>query len=88
MPVDMGFIVYNEPNYPNLVALFDHLGVPTKASNMGFAVSLDGGRVEYGGDDLFTLFAQMAQSRRGRGSGRCCGDLVRFYREAPADLAP
>ena len=23
--VDMGFIVYNTPSYPNLVALFDHL---------------------------------------------------------------
>ena len=29
IPVDMGFIVYNEPNYPNLAALFRHLGVET-----------------------------------------------------------
>ena len=45
-PVDTGFIVYNEPCYPNLVALFDRLGVRTCATDMSFAASLDGGRVE------------------------------------------
>lgn len=37
--VDVGFIVYNATNYPNLIALFDHLDVPTQASDMSFAVS-------------------------------------------------
>ena len=32
--VDTGFIVYNEQNYPNLVALFDHLGVVTKPASV------------------------------------------------------
>ncbi len=84
--VDMGFIVYNEPCYPNLVALFDHLGVPTKDSNMGFAVSLDGGRIEYGGDSLATLFSQVSNLARPR-FWSMLKDLVRFYREAPADIA-
>ncbi|RZI94916.1 MAG: FAD-dependent oxidoreductase, partial [Rubrivivax sp.] len=34
LPVDTGFIVYNEPAYPNLTALFKHLGVKTRATDM------------------------------------------------------
>ena len=52
VPVDTGFIVYNEPAYPNLAALFRHLEVPTSASDMSFGVSLDGGALEYAGTDL------------------------------------
>ena len=81
--VDTGFIVYNAVNYPNLVALFDHLDVPTKASNMGFAVSLDRGRMEYGGDNLVTLFSQPRNLIRPR-FWSMLSELLRFYREAPA----
>jgi len=83
IPVDTGFIVYNPKNYPNLTALFDHLGVATKPSDMSFGVSLDGGRLEYAGTDLLGLFAQ----KRNLLSPRFLGmlrDLMRFYREAPA----
>jgi uncharacterized protein len=83
--VDTGFIVYNEPAYPNLTALFRHLGVATKASDMSFAVSLDGGRFEYSGTDLNGLFAQ----RRNLVSPRFWSmlmDLRRFYRDATGDL--
>jgi uncharacterized protein len=49
IPVDTGFIVYNEENYPLLTRLFQHLDVPTKLSDMGFSFSLDGGRREWAG---------------------------------------
>lgn len=56
--VDTGFIVYNELNYPELSALFAHLGVATHASDMGFSLSLDGGRLEWSGSSYRSIFAQ------------------------------
>jgi len=85
-PVDTGFIVYNERNYPNLVALFRHLGVETKAGDMSFAVSLDGGRLEYSSDVPRGLFGQPQNIVRPR-FWSMIGDLRRFYAAAPADLA-
>jgi hypothetical protein len=83
-PVDTGFIVYNEVTYPNLTALFAHLGVPTKPSDMSFAVSLDDGRLEYGGANWTSLLVQKANIVRPR-FWSMLRDLVRFYREAPRD---
>ena len=37
--VDVGFIVYNGLNYPNLTGFFNALGTETEASDMSFAVS-------------------------------------------------
>ncbi len=50
LAVDIGFIVYNELNYPDLTALFADLGVETAATSMSFAVSADAGRFEWKGD--------------------------------------
>jgi uncharacterized protein len=78
-PVDTGFIVYNELNYPNLIALFDHLGVETKKSNMSFGLSLHGGKFEYRSDKaISSLFAR----KRNAVSLRfwlMLRDLVKFY---------
>ena len=80
-PVDVGFIVFNERNYPNLVALFDHLGVPTKPSDMSFAVSLDGGRFEYGSS--FASFLAQRRNMVRPSFLRMTHDILRFNRLAP-----
>lgn len=84
VPVDTGFIVFNERTYPNLTALLRHLDVPTRETIMSFAVSLDHGKLEYSGD-LRGLFAQ----KRNLVSPRFWSmlrDLARFYKAAPRDL--
>ena len=81
-PVDTGFIVYNERNYPNLTALFEHLNVPTKDSEMSFAASLGGGAFEYAGTDLNGLLGQRRNIVRPR-FWFMMRDLLRFYRDAP-----
>lgn len=86
VPVDTGFIVYNEAAYPNLTALFQHLGVATAATDMSFGVSLDGGALEYAGTDLGGLFAQKRNLLRPR-FWKMLQELLRFYREAPRHAA-
>lgn len=82
IPVDTGFIVYNEANYPNLTAMFRELDVKTDASNMSFGVSIENGDLEYSGENLGTLFAQRKNLFRGRFRAMIW-DLLRFYKAAP-----
>jgi len=79
--IDTGFIVYNEPSYPNLTRWFEKMGVATEASNMSFAVSRDNGGFEYAGGPPLGLLAQPGNILRPR-FYRMVKDLLRFYRNA------
>ena len=83
--VDTGFIVFNDFTYPNLVALFEHLRVPTKGSDMSFGVSLNGGKTEYSsvGASAFLCGGRNLVSPR---FWSMTWDLLRFYQNAAADL--
>lgn len=84
-PVDTGFIVYNDVTYPNLVALFEHLGVATEVSDMSFGVSLNGGQMEYSsvGASAFLCNGRNLWSPR---FWSMTLDLLRFYKQAPMEM--
>lgn len=84
-PVDTGFIVFNEATYPNLVALFQHLGVATKISDMSFGVSLRGGETEYSSVDT-SAFLCGGRNLISPRFWSMTWDLLRFYRSAPLEL--
>lgn len=83
VPVDTGFIVFNPPAYPNLVALFEHLAVETAPSAMTFSVSLDQGRYEYSGNDLLGAIGSLGNLAR-PSHWRLLAEIARFFREAEA----
>ncbi|WP_436643425.1 NAD(P)/FAD-dependent oxidoreductase [Microbaculum sp. FT89] len=84
IPVDTGFIVYNEKNYPNLTALFRHLGVESRSTRMSFALSLGDGAYEYSGS-LAGFFGQ-ARNLVDLEHWRLFLEILQFFREAPAAI--
>lgn len=86
VPVDTGFIVYNEANYPNFTALLDHLGAASQNADMSLSVSLDDGAFEYSSFGLGGLFAQKRNLASPR-YWRLLRDIERFFRTAPAAVA-
>lgn len=56
VPVDVGFMVFNEMTYPRFTRLLEDLGLRTRVSDMSFSVS-DGRDFEFGGHSVAALFA-------------------------------
>lgn len=58
IPIDTGFMVFNEVTYPNLTRLFRETDVATKPAPMSFSVQHLPARLEFCGSSLNHLFGQ------------------------------
>ncbi|KPI07521.1 amine oxidase [Actinobacteria bacterium OK074] len=85
--VDSGFIVHNRRTYPNLLRLFDELGVATQESEMSLSVRCEGCGLEYAGArGPAGLFAQPRNLVRGPYL-RLLAEVPAFHRAARRLLA-
>lgn len=85
-PIDTGFIVMNETNYPTLVRLFERLGVRTQPSCMSFAYHCRASGFHYAGTGLDGLFSHRA-NLLSPGFHGMIAEWLRFNRRARTDLA-
>ena len=85
VPVDTGFMVFNQVTYPNLTRLFDELGVVIKPTKMSFSVQHLPTHLEFCGTSLNHLFAQRVNLIRPR-YWKMILQINRFNSEAVAAL--
>ena len=86
LPLDTGFMVYNEVTYPHLTRLFKELDVATKPTAMSFSVQHVPDGVELNGGSLNLLFAQRKNLFRPR-FWKTLFQINRFNKETVAELA-
>ncbi|APV48501.1 NAD/FAD-binding protein [Betaproteobacteria bacterium GR16-43] len=79
-PVDTGFLVFNDRTYPNLIRLFERLGVKSAPSDMSFSVRIGAGDLEWAGHNLSTVFAQRS-NLVSPSFLRMLRDLLRFNKQ-------
>ena len=82
LPVDLGFIVFNELTYPNLINFFQELKVPYEKSNMSFAVSVKDTNVEYAGKNLSSIFSNKKNIFNIHFL-KMIREIISFYKTAP-----
>ena len=82
VPVDLGFIVFNEKTYPNLINFFKELKVDYEKSNMSFAVSIKNTKVEYSGKSLGSMFCNKSNIFNFKFI-KLILDIIKFYKSAP-----
>ena len=86
VPVDTGFMVYNEATYPNLVKLFQELDVKTQETDMSFGVQNRSTGLEYACTGLNSFFAQRGKLANWK-HWKLLKDILRFFKEAKQFLA-
>ena len=85
IPVDTGFIVFNEEHYPLLTGLFNWLKVESQNSDMSFSVCCEKTGFEYSGSNLNSFFSQRSNIY-GLRSWKILYDIFRFNEHAKKAL--
>ena len=83
---DLGFMVFNEANYPHFTRLLQDLDIPARNTEMSFSLRCDQSGLEYHGSTMNQLFAQRRNLFRPR-HYRMLRDILRFNRDANRALA-
>ena len=83
--IDTGFIVYNDRTYPRFMDLLDELGIQGKKTEMSFSVRNDCNKLEYNGNNVFSLFAQKRNLFNPR-FYHFLAEIIRFNRLAKNQL--
>jgi predicted NAD/FAD-binding protein len=81
IPIDTGFMVFNQVTYPLLCRFFKELGVDTYPTRMSFSVQHPEARLEYCGSSYAHLFAQKRNLFRPR-FWKMLNDIRRFNQRA------
>ena len=84
--VDTGFMVFNDRTYPNLVGMFETLGVTSQKTTMSFGVQCGEEDLEWSSRNLVGVFAQPENALRG-GLWRMVYDIARLSASADTLLA-
>ncbi|KAK6138762.1 hypothetical protein DH2020_027499 [Rehmannia glutinosa] len=82
--MDIGFMVFNRVTYPNMMELFESLGVDMEPSDMSFSVSLaDGQGCEWGTRNGFSsLFAQKKKNILNPNFWKMIREITKFNDDA------
>jgi len=55
--IDIGFMVFNQKTYPNLINFFSENKIEIEKSDMSFSVTVDGSDIEYCGKGIKGIFS-------------------------------
>jgi len=81
VPIDTGFMVYNEVTYPHLIQLFDELDIQGMPTDMSFGVNNCATGLEYACTGLNSFFAQRRRFADPR-HWQLLREILRFFKAA------
>ncbi len=87
LPVDVGFLVYNEKTYPLFSDLLRAIQAPTRPSNMSFSVRCQSCKVEYASHGLRAIFGGSLFQGFPRQQLSLLREILRFNKLARRELS-